>query len=217
MPVCRVNGAIALGFILGNYKEADPKLVKDAVTILKRSLADSQSIVRYRAAQALGAMGPEAKDAIPEVINVVKDTATWETRQAAAIALGQIAIDKVNGPSVNVLKALYGALGDAALQVRLGAIQSLTFLGGPVNPEVRLNLVRAIEPVANKDAEASVRIWAHLSIMNITATVDKDRVELISQMVTNPEVNTRHPGGTGVGHARNPGQGNDPPLDEMSE
>ncbi len=32
----RVNGAIALGFILGNYKEADPKLVKDAVTILKQ-------------------------------------------------------------------------------------------------------------------------------------------------------------------------------------
>src|SRR5262245_10468866 len=43
----RVNLAIALGQILGVKKDAEPKLVKDAVTLLTRLLRDSQGIVQY--------------------------------------------------------------------------------------------------------------------------------------------------------------------------
>ena len=187
----RVNGAIALGYILGGYKGADHKVIKDAVSVLRRFLTDNQTIVRYRGAQALGRIGTDAKDTIPEVINVVKDPATWETRQAAAIALGQIALDEVHGPSLAVLNALYSALGDGSVQVRLAAIQALTRLGGPVNATLRLRLVRALDPVAYKDTEPTVKIWAHMAVMSITRTVDKDRIDVIAQLMVHPDLAAR--------------------------
>lgn len=189
----RVNGAMAVGLILGGYRTADgtraadPKLIKDAVTVLKRFLADNQTIVKFRATEALGRLGPDAKETIPEVISVSKDIHTWETRHAASVALGQLAYDKINGPTLNVLNALYDRLGDGSVQVRLAAIQSLTLLGGPINPALRLNLVRALDVVANKDTEPAVRIWAHMSIMSVLLNADKDRVDAISRMLAHPD------------------------------
>jgi HEAT repeat protein len=187
----RVNGAIALGYILGGYKGAEHKVVKDAVSVLRRYMADSQTIVRFRAVQALGLIGTEAKDTIPEIINLVKDPSTYETRQAASIALGQVALDDVHGPSVAVLNALYGALADGSVQVRLAAIQSLTRLGGPTNAALRQRLLQSLNPVAYKDSEPTVRIWAHMAVMSITRTVYKDRVDMIAQMVGDPDLPTR--------------------------
>src|SRR5262249_48854637 len=157
----------ALGVILGGYKDADPKHVREAVGLLKRFLReDNQNIVKLRALQALARFGTDAKDAIAEVANAVKDPETFETRQAAAVTLGQVAFDKAAGPSPLVLKALYGALSEREpVQVRLAAIQSLTALGGPLNPTFRLEWTKALDQVAYKDHEAMVRIWAHMAVM----------------------------------------------------
>ena len=187
----RVNGAIALGYILGNYKGADRKVIRDAVAVLRRYMSDNQAIVKYRGVQAIGRIGTDAKSTIPEVISLVREPSTWETRQAACIALGQIAIDDVHGPSVSVLKALYSGLADQSVQVRLAAIQALTRLGGPLNATLRLQLVRSLDPVAANDPEPTVRIWAHMAVMSITRTVYKDRVDYIAQMVHHPDLAAR--------------------------
>lgn len=187
----RVNAAISLGVILGGVKDAEPKHIKESVLLLKRLLADSQSIVRFRAAQALGRMGKEAKEAIPEIINVVKDTGTWETRQAAALALGFVAADDKIGPPLAVLNVLYSALNDSAVQVRLAAIQSLTFLGGPTDAKVRFNLLNALAPVAVKDTEPTVQIWANMAIMSITQKIDTAHLDPITKMLGHSEVAAR--------------------------
>src|SRR5207253_3401438 len=162
---------------LGGHKDADPKYVREAVSLLKRFVReDNQNIVKLRALQALARFGPDAKDAIPEVANAVKDPETFETRQAAAIALGQIALDKI-GASPLVLKALAGALSPVEpVQVRLAAIQSMTTLGGPLNLDLRSQWTKALDQVAYKDHEAMVRIWAHMAVMSVTRDVDKERV-----------------------------------------
>jgi HEAT repeat protein len=188
--VC-AQGAIALGVILGNYKEADHKTIKDAVSILKRFLSDTQAIIKLRAVQALGSLGTDARDAIPEVITLVRDASTFETRKAAALALGQIAVDKTNGPSLNVLNALYAALSDGSLQVRLAALQSLTWLGSPGNATLRQGLVNSLDLVTHKDADDSMKIWAHMAVMNITGSIDQERIEKIAQMLNSPEPFTR--------------------------
>jgi hypothetical protein len=188
----RVNGIMVLGYIMGNYKAANQKDITDTVGILTRFLGDDQNIVRLRALQALGGMGTAARVAIPGVCNAVKDPKTFETRKAAVIALGQIAIDK-NGPTFDVLSALCYALSgnEHSMHVRLASIQSLTTLGGPADPKLRTMLFKSLEPVAVKDPEPSVRIWAHMAVMSITKTVVKDRVDAIAQMVSNPEATVR--------------------------
>ncbi|HWY85292.1 MAG TPA: HEAT repeat domain-containing protein, partial [Gemmataceae bacterium] len=187
----RVHGMIALGLILGENKQASTKDTHAAVTLLKNSLKDKESVVKYRAAEALGRIGPAARDALPEVIGATDDPYTFETRQAAATALGQIALDK-NGPSVNVLTALYDRLRkDYSSQVRLASIRALTTLGGPLDPKMRLGLVKALDLVVHKDSEPSVRIWADMAVMSVLKTVDKDRVDRIAGELKNTEATTR--------------------------
>jgi HEAT repeat protein len=190
----RVNGIIAIGYILGGYKEADHKYIKDAVTLLKRFLPTSmetQNIVRLRTLQSLAAIGSDAKEAIPEVISAIKDIETFETRQAAALALGQLGMDKV-GASPTVLKALYGALSDREpVQVRLAAVQSLSALGGPLNPQLRKDWAQYLNQVAYKDPEPVVRIWAHLAVMSVIRSVEKERVDAIVPMLGSADQQVR--------------------------
>ena len=187
----RVHGMIALGLILGEYKEASNKDMKDAVALLKNSLKDKESVIKYRAAEALGRIGPAARDALPEVIGATDDVNTFETRQAAATALGQIALDK-NGPSGNVLNALYDRLRkDSSSQVRLASIRALTTLGGPLDSKMRLGLVKALDLVVYKDLEPSVRIWADMAVMSVLKNVDTDRVDRIAGELKNTDAATR--------------------------
>jgi HEAT repeat protein len=197
-----VNGAIAVGYILGNYRSAEPKVVKDAVIILKRFLSDNQSIVRYRAAQALGRIGFEAREAVPEMISVTKDRFAYETRQAAAIALGIIAYDRLNGPSRSVLNALYERLADNSHQVRLAAIQALTALGPPADPTLRIDLVKALDAAAHKEPEPNIKIWAHMAVMSVKGgPPEKERLEYIAHMLTNSEMVVRMAAAQALGTA----------------
>jgi HEAT repeat protein len=82
-------------------------------------------------------------------------------------------------------------LNDSAVQVRLASIQALTNLGGPTNPELRLGLFQALEPVAYKDADPSVRIWAHMAVMSITREVHKERVSAIAGVLKHEDFEAR--------------------------
>lgn len=187
----RTTGCITIGVVLGGAKNPDKLLMRDGMNILRRYLQDPQVNVKYRAAQALGRLGPEAKDSILELVAALKDSSAWEVRQAAAISLGQVALDEKKGPSFGTLQALYGALSDSAQQVRIGAIQSLTFLGVPHDDKIASSLIQALQPVAFKDPEPIVQIWAHMAIMSIFKKFPKENLDYIAKMLKHDEIGVR--------------------------
>lgn len=187
----RVNGALALGVILGGVRDPDPKIVKDGVRVLKRLVSDPQQIVRFKAVQALGRIGPEARDTIPDLIAATREPSTWETRQAAAFALGFVALEEKKGPGQNVIDALYKSLGDKAFQVRLAAIQSITWLGAPGDASYKAGMVKSLEPVAAKDADPTVQLWAHMAIMSINHEVDKVHLAALAKFLKHKDVPAR--------------------------
>ncbi|MCS7046355.1 MAG: HEAT repeat domain-containing protein [Gemmataceae bacterium] len=181
----RVNLAIALGAILGakQEKDRDPKHVKEAVALLARLLSDSQGIVKFRAAQALTALEFEAISAVPELLPLLKDRLSYEVRQAGAAALGRIAFDRKIGVLPHVANALKDLLTDQAFQVRQTACQSLGALGPPGDPNVRLAVLRALEPVAKKDPEPTVQIWANVAVMRYAGKPSEENIAPIAQFL----------------------------------
>lgn len=110
----RVNGTLAISTIFKymhlNKKEPDPKHVKEAVDIFKKSLNDNQVVLRIRTVQALPYLGAEARDAVKDVVTMVRDKTTWEARQAAIQTLAIVAFDPKGPPASSVLVALFSAL-----------------------------------------------------------------------------------------------------------
>ena len=186
----RVNLALSLGAVLSAKKNPDPKVMKEAVTLLSRLLRDSQGIVKYRAAQALMSFGPEARSAIPDMLPLLKDGASYEVRQAGAMALGKMAIDRA-GPSLGVSTALRGLLADHACQVRQAACQALGMLGPPGDPTQKQLTLKALDPLAKKDADPIVQVWAHMALMIYTGKVSEGGVELITHQLKNGDTSAR--------------------------
>jgi HEAT repeat protein len=82
------------------------------------------------AAEALGALGPEAAPAVPILIEAARDKQS-ETREYAIVALGQI------GPGVEgVLPALRAAMADPDDRVRSRASEALAKIDGPEIPRL---------------------------------------------------------------------------------
>jgi hypothetical protein len=163
----RVNAVIALGVILGEggANDPEPKVVDEAVTLLMRYLTDGQLIVKNRAAQALGRIGPPAKPAIPKLIAASKDRSSWKTREAGVTALGYVAREQPWGPSEEVVEALIRALADSASPVRLAAIKALLWVGGPADAKKRAMLVQGLRTYTLNDSDRMVRFWACMTIM----------------------------------------------------
>ena len=131
-----------------------------AVPHLIRLLTDSDAgtkpgervFVRAWSAQALGNIGPAAKEAVPALEKLLNDREA-NTRQAAAIALGRIEggatkilIDLLasgdNETKWQVIQAL-GELGPRAKDALPSLYQHLT----NSNPSVRLDAERAIKQI----------------------------------------------------------------------
>jgi hypothetical protein len=186
----RVNATLAVGVLLSGAKNPEPELVKDAVLVLNRMLGDNQEIVKYRAAEALGKLGPVARSSIPLLLNALRDPNTWKTRQAAAAALGFIALDKSDVPAT-VSEGLLKALNDPASQVRVAALQSLANLGRLNREKKKAQILGIILGKAQSDPEASVRIWAHMGAMNIAEKVSDQHVSAIAGMLTGNDVSGR--------------------------
>jgi HEAT repeat protein len=186
----RVNIAIALGQILPAKKDPDPKVVKDAVNLLTRLLRDSQAIVKYRAAQALGDIGWESRSAIQDLLPLIRDTRNYELRRTGALALGKVAQDR-NGPAAHIVAALQGLLKDDAAGVRQAACQALVALGPAADPTQRYLIVKTLDPISRKDSEPSVQVWAHLAIMSYNGKITDYNLEHITQMLHKGDVATR--------------------------
>jgi HEAT repeat protein len=181
----RVNACIALGAILGSAKDPDEAQVKDVVKQLKRLLRDNQDIVKYRAAQAAAALGPQARDLLPELLSALKYSPnSWETRQAAALALGRVAWERKKAANPEIIQALATRLkNDKTSQVRLAALQALASLGPPADKTKRFYLEKDVDTVATRDPDQVVRIWAHMTHMILKGDVDATRLKFIGKLV----------------------------------
>ena len=92
----------------------------DRVTDLTEQLKSQNANVRNRAALALGDMGPEAKQAIPALIEAFKDqNELCKQQTSVAKALGKM------GPEKEAIPALIEALKDQDRFVRIGETHAI--------------------------------------------------------------------------------------------
>lgn len=186
-------------------KDVDPKLVERAIVSLKKLLRnDSQAIVKNRAAQALASFGPLSRSAVPEFVAMLREPSAWENRQVAAMALGMVAFDikmvpspkpvkgvpemmQVASPLPDAVLALNRSLKDSAMPVRIASVQSLATMGGVADPTTRATIEKNLLPVAQKDPEPAVQIWANLALMSLSRDVVPGRINPIITMLQKSE------------------------------
>lgn len=180
----RCQMCVTLAALFGAGEPIDAKWKTEAVALLRFNLRDTQAILKFRSLAALAALGPDARAAMPDIIGfMLRDPITYEVREAAATALGAIAHDPANGPSLDVLKSLYGLLNDRAFQVRMAAVHSLSLLG-PSNPsdkDLVENYVNALLPIATKDPDAGLQIWARVAIIGATSDFSAGNIDPIAK------------------------------------
>lgn len=130
-----------------------------------KALEYEDTYVRDSAAEALGEIGPEAKDAIPTIIDLLQDGRVY-VRESAANALGEI------GPYANeAVPALITALGDEDSWVRVYAAEALGKIGvkeavpalikalEDEDKYVRGEAVRALKKITGKDFGEDPSKW----------------------------------------------------------
>jgi len=113
----RIKAAEAMGAIA--YHNPNAPEVQDTVPVLITAAQKGDSEVRYRAVQALGAMGQGASNAAPVLIRLTQD-ANPSVRMCAVEALGRIGAD-----SPESIAALKVAQSDTSDDVRVTATRSL--------------------------------------------------------------------------------------------
>jgi HEAT repeat protein len=178
---------VVLAEIFRSSDKIDTKLKTEAAGIVGRFLQDSQIVMKYRAVQTIGTIGPEAIKATPLLLAMLRDQSSWEIRQAAALALAGIAHDPKTGVDLNVLKALYATLNDSAFQVRLAAIQALAYLGPPSDDGLKRSYIESLKPIAIKDPEPSLQIWARVAIAYAANQFDQEVLGPIAKMMSDPD------------------------------
>jgi HEAT repeat protein len=119
-----------------------------SVSVLIKALGDNDENVRYWAAEALGEIGPEAKDAIPALIKALSDN-DESVRIKAIYVIGRI------GPAAKeAIPALIKAFGDSDYGARTVAGEALKKIG-PEAKELVPVLIQALG-----DSDVNVRIAA---------------------------------------------------------
>ena len=99
--------------------KVDPGASETVLNVLMNGLKDSQSFVRNSAIRALGQMGKEAKEAVPDLANALKDEDRM-CRLAAAQALEGLGED-----AQDAIPALYDVLKDDDERLRKAARHAL--------------------------------------------------------------------------------------------
>ena len=95
---------------------------------LINALGDKDQSVRNDVARVLGLIGPETKDAVPKLIEMLKNDTGWFARSSAAHSLGKIGPD-----AKSAVPALIEAMKDRIAGVRGAAILALGEIGPNVN------------------------------------------------------------------------------------
>ncbi len=190
--------ASALGPILAENKH-DPKVIKDGIVQLKRLMSDNQIVIRFRAAQSLARLGPQAMEALPEVISLSKEPTSWETRQTAAIALASLSMDLKTTPRPEVIMNLSRLLEDPAFQVRMSAVQAFVAMPAPADPTTKAVILGKLRNMTLKDPETNVKIWANMGIMGVEQGVRPDLVLAIAKYCKDEDAIVRTQAATALG------------------
>lgn len=140
-----------------------------AVPTLVALVQDEDSSVRSHAAEALGGIGAEAKDAVPILIAALRDKNKW-VRSSAAKALGEIGTE-----AKDAVPTLIAALEDEDNWMHSSAVKALGGIGQPALPA----LIAAL-----RDEDSSVRSSAAEAIKEIGAEA-KDAVPELSIVLHN--------------------------------
>jgi HEAT repeat protein len=182
----KVNAVITLGYIGMDDKDKDK-----GINALIGCLRNSQGIVRFQAARALGNLGSSAGPAVPYLAGLIKDPVAWEIREAAANALGTAGWSKTAGASEAALNALTNGLYDHCVEVRLQSIFSLILLGTPANALTRGKELQAFRSMTHEKERDKIVIWAHVAIMRIEDKVTEEHLLVIAKYLRHPNAATR--------------------------
>jgi HEAT repeat protein len=160
----RVNAIITLGFIGMDEKDRPA-----GVNALKQHLVtpEHQGIVRFQAARALGRIGKDAYDAVPQLIVATRDQYCWEIRAAAVSALGNAGWSPNGGFDSNSFNALVESTRDTCLEVRVQALLALITFGTPAAPAQHTKLTNALVACTREREPKRVQIWARVALMRI--------------------------------------------------
>src|SRR5690606_25019878 len=109
--------------------------------------------VRYQAVLATAALGPAAKDAVPDLLHVLRNDDIGLLEVTVAVALGKI--------GTRAVPALRAALADDNGRVRRGAAYALGLIGPNAYKAVP-DLTKALQ-----DREALVRVYAARALGNM--------------------------------------------------
>jgi HEAT repeat protein len=161
----RANAVISLGLIGFDAKDR-----AEGINALKYLLTKygEEGIVQFQAARALGRLRTDAAPAIPALLHLIGSSSSFETRQAAAYALGSAGWDSQGYPDVRAINALLGALQrDRSSDVRMEALFSLIWLGPPIQGAAKAAERRALDMHITRDKSKIVQIWARVALMRV--------------------------------------------------
>jgi HEAT repeat protein len=198
----RGEAAAALGRLAGMPKGISDEDVPKVVTALSKLLSDKQQSVRFQAALALAQLGPRAKNAIGILClaDNAHDPLSWRLRKAICYGLGQIAVDRKNGPDSKAVSTLLHSLKDPCAPVRLEAIFALSALGVPLTPladEEKIEVRKRFN-----DADKMVAIWARVLLYFIDEKTmgEKELSVIVSYLLKDPDPEVRKTAAQSLGY-----------------
>lgn len=146
-------------------------------TLIKK-LKSPEAEDRLTAAQALGEIGPEAKEAVSTLIEALRDQEK-SVRQNVVRALGEIGLE-----AKMAVPALIAALKDQDSFVRLSAAEAL----GKIGPDAKAAVPALI--VALKDQDPPVRLTAAQALKNIGLDAKK-AIPTLTEALNDHEISVR--------------------------
>jgi HEAT repeat protein len=170
----------------------DPRIT-NAVNAIIGVMDSPEAVIRFRAATALGWIGPPASAAVQKLREHVMDRQSWEIRKAVCFALGRVGRDQFGSPSVLALEALANGVADRESKaVRLEALQSVLVLGAP-NPPTPLRLMDVLrQRAAGAEKDKCLLIWVRVAIMALDAGQINDKnVAVVAKEMKNSDADIR--------------------------
>jgi hypothetical protein len=174
----RVKAVLALKMV--GIRGTDRSRVVEALG--RRISSDTQAIVRYEAAQALMRFGPDCQAVLRDLVAGLRDSSTFELREACIMVIMVAGVDEKKGPDANVIDALIlrsKVFSEPTAKVRLEAIMALGAMGRPHDPAKLAQVYRALEDHFHS-TNFAVQLWAHVSKMALEEKIDKAYLKKIA-------------------------------------
>ncbi|OWK36606.1 hypothetical protein FRUB_09169 [Fimbriiglobus ruber] len=214
-PSVRANAILALGYIQLEQKEDIHAAAVALQDILVRTVPGS--VHRLYAAKTLSRFGSEGHAALQSLYGIIDDPA-WETRQAAAAAIGRVGaplIDEKAPPgappkrpaSQLAMAKLVHMLKDTSNIVRMEAATSLLLIGPPFvvekgdNPNALTEYEKAVQPLLDGpggliarlkvEKDPTVKVWIMMVSISYDDRLIDETITKIAAYAGAPEAATR--------------------------